>query len=247
MEGGTLIQSTSARRHAVQAALLWAVLTLVGIGLVFAFPLFPPPASREGEVIDRAFLVLLLASVPVFALVQVVLVYSALRFRAGGDGDDGPPIADRPALSAAWVGISLLMVLGLATFGWVGMEELRTGRPADLTVRVIGSQFAWRFEYAELGFGSTELRLPKDRLVRLELTSRDVLHSFWVPEFRVKQDAVPGRTIALTMTATEVGEWNLYCAELCGLGHTVMKAPVRVVDQAAFEQWVATRKAAAAR
>lgn len=235
----------SARRHAMQAAALWGFVTLVGIGLVVAFPLFPQPASREGEIIDRAFLVLFLASVPVFALVQVVLVYSAMRFRAEGGGGDGPPIAERPALSAAWVGVSLLLVLALAAFGWAGMEELRAGRPADLTVRVVGSQFAWRFEYAELGFGSTELRLPKDRLVRLELTSRDVLHSFWVPEFRVKQDAVPGRTIALTMTATELGEWNVYCAELCGLGHTVMKAPVRVVDQAAFEQWVAARKAAA--
>lgn len=235
----------SARRHAMQAALLWAAVTLVGVGLVFAFPLFPPPASREGEVIDHAFLVLLLVSVPVFALVQVVLVYSALRFRAAGDGGDGPPIAERPALSATWVGVSFVMVLGLAAFGWAGMEELRAGRPADLTVRVVGSQFAWRFDYAELGFGSTELRLPKDRLVRLELVSRDVLHSFWVPEFRVKQDAVPGRAIALTMTATQLGEWNVYCAELCGLGHTVMRAPVRVVDEQAFAQWVAARKAAA--
>lgn len=242
-EGPSL--GTSARRHAVLAALVWAVLTLVGVGLVLAFPLFPRPASREGEVIDHAFLVLLLASVPVFTLVQVVLVYSALRFRAGRDDGDGPPIAERPALSGAWVGVSLLMVLALAAFGWAGMEELRPARPVDLTVRVVGSQFAWRFEYPELGVGSTELRLPKDRLVRLELSSRDVLHSFWVPEFRVKQDAVPGRTIAITMTATELGEWNLLCAELCGLGHTVMKAPVRVVDQAAFEQWVAARKAAA--
>lgn len=238
---------TSARRHAALAALLWAVLTLVGVGLVLAFPLFPPPASREGEVIDRAFLVLLLVSVPVFTLVQVVLVYSALRFRAGRDGGDGPPIAERRALSATWVGVSLVMVLGLAAFGWAGMNELRATQPADLTVRVIGSQFAWRFEYVELGVDSAELRLPKDRLVRLEIASRDVLHSFWVPEFRVKQDAVPGRVIALTMTATEVGEWNVYCAELCGLGHTVMKAPVRVVEQAAFDQWAASQKAAAAR
>ena len=238
---------TSASRHAVLVALLWTAVTLIGIGLVVAFPLFPPPASREGEVIDRAFLVLLLVSVPVFALVQVVLVYSALRFRARDADGDGPPIAGRPALSAAWVAVTLLMVLGLAAFGWAGMNELHASRRADLTVRVIGSQFAWRFEYAELGFGSAELRLPKDRLVRFELTSRDVLHSFWVPEFRVKQDAVPGRVIALTMTATEVGEWNLLCAEMCGLGHNVMRAPVRVVDQAAFDRWVASQQAAAAR
>lgn len=240
-------QRASGGRDAVLVALIWTVVTLGGIAAVVAIPLFPAPASREGQLIDRAFLVLLLVSVPVFALVQVVLVYSALRFRARDDDGDGPAISGRPALSAAWVAVTLLMVLGLAAFGWAGMNELHASHRADLTVRVIGSQFAWRFEYVELGVGSAELRLPKDRLVRFEITSRDVLHSFWVPEFRVKQDAVPGRVIALTMTATEVGEWNVLCAELCGLGHTVMRAPVRVVDQVAFDQWAAAQRAAAAR
>lgn len=245
--GDSPVPRVATGRDAVVVGLLWAVVTIIGLGLVLAFPLFPPPSSREGEVIDRAFLVLLLVSVPVFALVQVVLVYSALRFRARDADGDGPPIAGRPALSAAWVGVTFVMVLGLAAFGWAGMNELHASQRADITVRVIGSQFAWRFEYAELGFGSTQLRLPKDRFVRLELESRDVLHSFWVPALRVKQDAVPGRVIALTVTPTEVGRWNVLCAELCGLGHTVMRAPVEVMDQAAFDRWVSEQKAAAAR
>jgi cytochrome c oxidase subunit 2 len=109
----------------------------------------------------------------------------------------------------------------------------------DLVVRVVGKQFAWTFEYPSLGITSTELRVPKDRLVRFELASTDVLHSFWIPEFRVKQDVVPGRTIAVTATATKVGSYGLLCAELCGLGHTVMHAPVEVMDQVAFDRWAA--------
>jgi len=234
----------AARRHALTVGIVWAVLTLVGIILVLAFPLFPPPASREGELIDHAFLVLLVVSVPVFVLVQVLLVYSALRFRAQDDRD-GPPISGWPALSGAWVAVTLVMVLGLAAFGWLGMNELHSHQHADVTVRVIGSQFAFRFDYGG-GVGSAQLRLPKDRLVRLELESRDVLHSFWVPALRVKQDLVPGRVIALTVTPTEVGRWNLLCAELCGVGHTVMRAPVEVMDQAAFDIWLSSQQAAAA-
>lgn len=230
---------TSARRHAVRVALLWAVLTLVGVGLVFAFPLFPQAASREGEVIDHAFLVLLLVSIPVFVLVEVVVVYSAVRFQAAGD-EDGPPIAGRRGISLSWVATTTAMVLALAAFGWAGMNEVLHARhEPDLVVRVVGKQFGWTFEYPSLGVSSATLRVPKDRLVRFELASTDVLHSFWVPELRVKQDVVPGRTTRVTVTATRVGSYGLACAELCGLGHTVMRAPVEVMEQVAFDRWAA--------
>ncbi len=238
--------STTPLRHVLVVAGLWALTTLVGLAAVLTLPLLPGAASREAAVIDNAFLVLLAVSVPVFALVEVVVVYSALRFRGGSDGADGPPIRGNRALAVGWVAVTLVMVLALATFGWIGLNELHAARPADLHVKVIGSQFAWRFEYPGYGFGTAELRLPKDRLVHLEVTSKDVLHSFWVPSFRVKQDAVPGRSIAVTVTPTELGRFNAPCAELCGLGHTIMQAPVQVLEPAAFEAWAAEQKKAAA-
>lgn len=228
-------------------ASLWAVATLVGLALVVWLPVIPPGASREARVSDHAFTVLLLAAVPVFALVQVLLVYSVLRFRAGDDAD-GPPIAGNRALSVGWVTVTLALTLGLAAFGWMGMEEMRGhggqhGAEEELRVKVVGRQFGWSFEYVDLGFTATELRLPKDRRVRFEITSTDVVHSFWIPPFRVKQDAVPGRTTYATVTPTALVRAKAPCAELCGVGHTVMTAWVEVLEPAAFEAWVAQQKA----
>jgi cytochrome c oxidase subunit II len=234
------------RRHAAVVVGIWAVLTVAALALTVNTSLLPAVASREGEVADRAFVALLLASLPVFFLVHVVVVYSGWRFRADPTDGDGPPIRSNGKLEAVWVGVTFAMVLGLSGYGWIGMVEMRTHEHTDLRVLVVGSQFAWRFEYPDLRIRSTELRLPKDARVRLEITSTDVLHSFWVPAFRVKQDAVPGRTVTLVVTPTEAGRYDSPCAELCGVGHTIMHAPVEVMEPAAFQEWAATQRAAAA-
>jgi len=240
---GPITRDTSARRHALIVGLVWAALSAALVALALNVPFQLTAASREARVIDNAFLTLLVVSIPVFVLVEVVVVYSALRFRATAD-EDGPPIAGRPAISVAWVATTTAMVLGLAAFGWAGMNEvLHAQHPPDLVVRVVSKQFGWTFEYPSLGVSSATLRVPKDRLVRFEMTSSDVLHSFWIPEFRVKQDVVPGRTIAVTATATQVGSYGVVCAELCGLGHTFMRAPVEVMDQVAFDAWATAVKA----
>lgn len=238
---------TSARRHAAIVAAISVALSALGLALVLGVPFLPELASREARAVDQAFLVLLATAVPVFVLVEVVVVYSVLRFRQGAGGEDGPPIEGNRGLETAWVVVTLVMVLGLAAVGWAGLNEIRhaaSGNP-DLRVRVIAFQFGWRFEYPDLGLTSNELRLPKDRAVRFELASRDVIHSFWVPPFRVKQDAVPGRSLSVTITPTETGRWEVLCAELCGVGHTFMRAPVEVMSAAAFDAWVAEKKVAA--
>jgi cytochrome c oxidase subunit 2 len=112
-----------------------------------------------------------------------------------------------------------------------------------LTVKVTGFQWAWAFEYPE-GFISPELVLPKDVRVNMSMEARDVLHSFWIPEMRVKQDLVPGQTTDLRFTPTLVGEYKVRCAELCGLSHWSMETPVRVLEQADYDQWVSEQVAA---
>lgn len=244
-DGPPITRHVSARHHAVIAGAVWAVLSTALVALALALPLQPAAASREAAVVDHAFLVLLVVSIPVFVLVEVVVVYSALRFRAVAE-EDGPPIADRRGISVAWVATTTAMVLALAAFGWAGMNEVlhaHADQGPDLVVRVVGKQFAWAFEYPSLGVTSVELRVPKDRRVRFELESPDVLHSFWIPAFRVKQDVVPGRRIAVTATPTAVGRYEVLCAELCGVGHTVMRAPVEVMDQVAFDAWAAAAQA----
>ena len=105
-------------------------------------------------------------------------------------------------------------------------------------MRVTGFQWAWRFEYPDLGVTSAELVLPVDRPVAFELTAADVIHSFWIPEFRIKMDAIPGRINRLVLTPDQIGTYRLRCAEMCGLKHAYMLADVRVVAEEEFQAWV---------
>ncbi len=116
--------------------------------------------------------------------------------------------------------------------------------PDALQVNVIGFQWDWRFEYPDYGISSTELNLPLDQQIRFEMTSEDVIHSFWVPEFRVKQDLVPGITTTLRIEPTRPGQYVLRCAEMCGTRHAYMNRTVNVLDQGAFDDWVAEQQAA---
>ncbi len=248
------------RRHVATIGTVWAVATALTVALVLRGPILPAVASREGVVSDQAFMTLLVLAIPVFFFVQVVLLYSAMRFRGAAADGDGPPLDRQPLLEWTWVGASLALVLVLAAYGWRGLDEMRAaaavpGHAAhltvagafagDLRVKVVGSQFAWRFEYPDLGVQSVELRVPKDRLVRFEITSTDVLHSFWIPAFRMKQDAIPGRAVTVAVTPTEVGRYETPCAALCGAGHTVMRSTVEVMEPGAFDAWIVQQRAAA--
>ncbi|MGW8252123.1 MAG: cytochrome c oxidase subunit II, partial [Anaerolineales bacterium] len=144
-------------------------------------------------------------------------------------------------LEVFWTAVPLATVLVFAYLGSWSLGETTRADPKPLEVNVIGSQWVWRFEYPALGIVSNELRLPEKKQTLLHLWSLDVIHSFWVPEFRVKQDALPGEELArdLRITPTEPGTYTLLCAELCGLRHTYMQAPVIVMPQADFDSWVA--------
>lgn len=239
----------SPRRHLLTAGAVWVVLSVLGIVVVAGLQIIPVIASREAAIENSAFVLLTAVSVPVLMLVVVGLVYAAVRFRAPGetaggstggmaDGTvDGPPIHGHRGFQAVWLGISLLMVLGLFAYGAVGLVEIRGAQTADFEVQVRAEQWAWHYAYAN-GVHSTELHVPVDRRVHLTITSDDVIHSFWVPAFGVKQDAVPGHPTQIYMTATHAGTFPGMCAELCGLGHTGMTTTVVVADQAGVDAWL---------
>jgi cytochrome c oxidase subunit 2 len=151
---------------------------------------------------------------------------------------DGPPIHGHVGVQAAWVGISLLLVIGLFAYGAIGLVDIRGAQSADFEVNVSAEQWEWKFEYPATGVKSKELHIPVDRRVHLNIESIDVIHSFWVPALGVKQDAVPGRPTHILTTATDVGTYPGMCAELCGLGHTGMTMTVVVSDQAALDAWL---------
>jgi len=229
-------------------ALLGVILALAGALAVFFFrtPLFPPLASQQAVSIDHAMRLLLAIAGIIFAAIVGVLGYSVLRFRRQeGDTTDGPPIRDNVGWVAAFLFVPLALVLGSATYGAITLWEVQQPPPggnAELAVRVTAVQWGWSFEYPDLQVTSKDLVLPINKPVLFRLTTPDVIHSFWVPEFRVKLDALPGRETHLRITPTRLGEYQLLCAELCGAGHAIMRGGVRVVSEGEFQSWVRERQ-----
>ena len=176
-----------------------------------------------------------------FALIVVPLLYSLVVFRRKkGDTADAEHIEGNTPLEIAWTIVPLFLVLVFAYLGAYSLREVRRVDPQAMVVKVHAQQFSWSFEYPEYGgVVSDKLYLPMDRQVWLQMDSKDVIHSFWVPEFRVKQDVVPGRVTELRVTPTLPGSYKVRCAELCGTSHAYMENAVIVDSQTAYDAWVA--------
>jgi cytochrome c oxidase subunit II len=211
----------------------------VGLAIVLLMDWFPAEASSAAHPIDRLYDVLLIFSVPIFVLVMSVAIYSVIKFRARpGDMGDGAPIHGNTRLEVFWVTIPFLIVSGLAIYGWVVLDDIEAKQPDEMVVKVVGQQFTWHFDYPAEKIKSSELVLPKDKPVHFEITTQDVIHSFWVPEFRLKSDAVPGLTTDVRTTPIKLGNWEVVCAELCGLGHATMRQAVHVIPPSEWNAWV---------
>lgn len=211
----------------------------IGIAIVLTMDWFPTEASSAAHPIDRLYDVLLIFSVPIFVLVMAVAIYSVVRFRAQpGDMGDGAPIHGNARLEVFWVTIPFLIVSGLAIYSWVVLDDIEAKQPDEMVVKVVGQQFTWHFDYPAEKVKSSELVLPKGKPVHFEITTQDVIHSFWVPEFRLKSDAVPGLTTNVRTTPTKTGNWEVVCTELCGLGHSTMRQAVHVIPASEWDAWL---------
>jgi cytochrome c oxidase subunit 2 len=204
-------------------------------------------ASAEASSIDTLLDVAIVLSSFVFSIVMVMLGYSIWRWRARpGDESDGEPIHGNTRLEIAWTVIPTVIVIFLAAYSWIVLDDSEAEKPQSeqLAITVTAQQFAWTFEYPEQGVVSRELHVPVDQQLELTLRARDVIHSFWVPEWRIKRDAVPGAPGAniadqVVVTPNEVGTYSVICTELCGVGHATMRALVRVVEsEQDFLEWV---------
>lgn len=238
--------------HFAWIAALWLVLTVVGEALALTFGLNPLGYAREAALVDDAFRLLTVLAVPVFALVVAALGYSLVRFRSRGEPpEDGPPIRDSVPVTSVWLAVTTgLCIYVIFNPGIIGLNAIRDGgQESDLLVRVEGRQWTWRFSYPAYNITSSQLVLPVDKRVRFEVTSTDIIHSFWVPGFRMKIDAVPGMVTTVSVTPNRRGAFDedsvlrVQCAELCGTLHGNMVSPVSVVVQREFEEWVAQQRA----
>lgn len=230
-----------------------AIVRVVTIGLLAAaaatavalfLPWLPDNESKEGSRIDFVFWFVVAICIAVFAVVAAVTIYSVVKFRARPDDDsDGPPIHGHTGLEIAWTAIPTVLVTVIAVLSAVALAENGKLKANRLKVDVTAQQFAWHFEYPQYGgIKSNELRLAEGRQVELRLRSLDVIHSFWVPEFRQKQDAVPGIVSSLPITPTKVGRRTVVCTELCGLGHALMRARVIVMTKDDFDRWARSQE-----
>ena len=234
-------------KHPVARMLaLGIVASVIGTAIALWIDWFPTSAAGSADQIDTVYDVLLISSVPIFVLVMAIAIYSVVRFRAKpGDMRDGPPIHGNTKLEVIWVTIPFLMVTALAIYGWIVLDDIEAKQPNELVVNVTGQQFTWSFGYPGERVRSNDLVLPKDRPVEFRIHTRDVIHSFWVPEFRLKSDAVPGLTTKIRLTPDRIGRYQVVCAELCGIGHAAMRQNVRVVAPAEFDSFIQRQRQAA--
>lgn len=204
--------------------------------------LLPIQGSAQAVLIDQVFNVHFLLIAFFYSLIAMFIVYSVVVFRAKkGDKSFGEYFTGNSQLEVIWTVVPLIIVIAMAFYGARNLAEVRAVDPNAMLVKVTAGQWNWQFEYPEYGIKSKELYLPVNRQVLLRMTSRDVIHSFWVPEFRVKQDILPGANLVkeLRLTPVQIGQYKVLCAELCGGAHADMTAPVVVVAQADFQKWAA--------
>ncbi len=229
------------RRGAIVQLTLLALIVGGLTTWVALYPVWlPPTASEQADRIDFTFWYVTVICIAIYAIVIAALVYSAWKFRVGPDDDsDGAPIHGHTGLEIGWTAIPFVLVTSMAIVSAIVLARNDRTGSNPLKVDVTAQQFAWTFKYPDQhGLTSNVLRLPIGRPARFTLRALDVLHSFWVPEFGQKQDAVPGTTTQVTVTPNRLGTYPIICTELCGLGHAVMRSTVIVMPKDEFEAWV---------
>jgi cytochrome c oxidase subunit 2 len=237
------------RRGAVVALISIAlVVAAVTTAIAYFVDWLPEQASEERQGIDLVFWVTVGICIFVFAVVASVSIYAGVKFRVRPDDEsDGPPIHGHTGLEIVWTAVPTVLVTVIAVLSAVVLAQNDRAKGTPIRVDVLAQQFAWQFTYPEHGnVKATNLYLPVDRSTKLFLNARDVLHSFWVPEFGQKQDAVPGIVTTIVVTPTRTGEYRLLCTELCGAGHSLMRTRAIVLSQAEFDRWAREQREAGA-
>jgi cytochrome c oxidase subunit 2 len=229
-------------KHFSIVSILVILLTVIVYVFLQAVGLLPTLASSQAVIIDQLFDIHIRIISFLFSLIVVFIGYSFIVFRRNKllPDEEGQHITGSSKLEIVWTLVPLAVVIFISYLGAISLAETRKIDPQALEVKVTGGQWFWSFDYPDYGITSDVLNLPVDRQVKLSLTSVDVIHSFWVPEFRVKQDVLPGENLVkeLRFTPIETGDFMVLCAELCGGAHAYMNSPVKVVTEGEFQDWV---------
>ncbi|MDS0258939.1 cytochrome c oxidase subunit II [Haloarcula sp. S1CR25-12] len=231
-------------------ALSWLCVLTLG-AVVFSTPAAAQSVNRAA--IDELNEQLLYVALPLTLFVELTLVYAIYRFH---NNDSPRPTIDDPALEVTWtaatgailvfVGVSGFFVLANPYISPAAADATGDDISDDMEVEVLTYQWGYEFSYPDSDVTTSErLYLPNDTDIRFTMTSSDVIHSFYIPEFGVKQDIFPGQETVARTHPTETGTYRLYCAELCGSGHARMQVPVVVMNQSSYDDWLANESSAA--
>ena len=196
----------------------------------------PVPATDLAEDLDKLTYFLVYISAIASLLVIVGFVYFSFRFRRRSEQDKTPAITHHYLLEFLWSFIPFLIFMFVFVWGWVLYDKMRDHPESALEIHVYGQMWNWEFVYKNGKRSPGVLSVPVNRPVKLIMSSRDVIHSFFIPSFRIKQDVLPGTYTALSFTANKEGKFPVFCTEFCGAGHATMSAKVHVM---ALEQWEA--------
>ena len=222
----------------------------IGIVLGFLIPWFPPAAAKQAHTIDTLYYVLIVATVPIFVLVVSVVLFSAWRFRMrpGEERLDGAPIHGNTQLEVIWTALPSALIAALVVYAAIVLHDIGVKQPGEMTIGVTGQQFEWTFSYPAYHDAqdqnkpivTTVLYLPINRPVVFEIHAVDVIHTFFVPAFRLQQDAVPGITTSFRATPDRLGSYPIICNQLCGYGHSTMRTTLKIISASAFQNFLAT-------
>ncbi len=253
MEIGKAVKRNRIITVVVIGILLLAVGTYVGLSAQW----LPVQASAEAVSVDSLFNFMLAIATIVFLIVEGGIIYSIIRFRRrAGDESDGPPDHGNTALEVTWTAIPAVIVFVLTIYSYKVFSDIQAPQPNEIVIGVTGQQFQWSFSYpyepfpdltaeqneaARASMVSQELHVPLNRPVRVDVTATDVMHGFYIPEFRIKQDAIPGRVTTTRFTPTLIGQYAVMCSELCGVDHAGMSGRnhVFVQELADYETFIA--------
>jgi len=227
-------------RHTLPLAIIGIVVAGACAAVALLIDWIPLVASEQGDRVDDLLWFVIWASIVIFTIVATALIYSIFRFRADPDDEsDGPPTHGNTQLEIVWTIIPALLLAAVAVWAYLVLADNEALASDREVVNVTAQQFAWEYQYPDGSVGTGDLHLPVGKQVELRMRSRDVIHSFYVAEFHTKQDVVPGITTTLIINPTKTGTYQVICAELCGVGHGVMRSRVIVQTQQEYDAWLA--------
>ena len=206
-------------------------------------PFFPPQGSTHAASVDALYLFFVAVTAFFSVLIALLVVVFAIRFRRRRPDEVGAPIHGSLILELTWTFIPLVIAMVMFVWGASLYFQITTPPSNAMEIYVVGKRWMWKAQHVSGQREINELHVPVGQPVKLIIGSEDVLHAYWVPAFRMKMDAVPGRTTTMWFEAAKAGEYQLFCAEYCGMSHSRMIGKVTAMEPGAFQTWLAGGKA----